>query len=52
MWLTTLTETRASTRSVVELGHRRWAIENEGFNEAVNAWHIDHVYHHEPRAMW
>lgn len=51
MWVTTLHRCRASTRTVVNLGHRRWAIENEGFNEGVNAWHMDHVYHHEPKAM-
>lgn len=50
-WLTTLPSTRASTRTVIDLGHRRWAIENEGFNEGVRAWHMDHVYRHEPRAM-
>lgn len=42
---------RATARTIVSLGHRRWCIENEGFNEAVNAWHMDHVYRHEPRAM-
>jgi len=51
MWVTTLNNPPASTRTVVDLGHRRWAIENEGFNEAVNLWHMDHVYHHEPRSM-
>ena len=50
-WITTLPSARASTRVVVDLGHRRWAIENQGFNEAVNIWNLDHVYHHEPRAM-
>lgn len=51
MWVSTLSSSRASTRTVIDLGHRRWAIENEGFNEGVNAWYMDHVYHHEPRAM-
>jgi hypothetical protein len=51
IWLATLDKARASTRVVHALGHRRWAIENEGFNEAVGAWHLDHVYHHEPQAM-
>lgn len=50
-WITTLSEVKAPTRVVVDFGHRRWAIENQGFNEAVNIWHLDHVYHHEPRAM-
>jgi hypothetical protein len=51
MWVTTLGRTRADTRAVVRLGHDRWSIENQGFNEAVNHWHMDHVYRHEPRAM-
>jgi hypothetical protein len=51
MWVTTAPPTRVPTRAVVALGHRRWRIENEGFNEAVNAWHMDHVYRHDPRAM-
>ena len=50
-WVTTLHKAQAQTRVVVDFGHRRWAIENQGFNEAVNLWHFDHVYHHEPRAM-
>ena len=33
------------------MGHDRWGIENEGFNELVNQYHADHVYRHEPTAM-
>lgn len=51
MWVTTLAPARASTRAVVEVGHRRWDIENQGFNAAVTQWHLDHVYRHEPGAM-
>lgn len=50
-WVTTLTPTRAPTAAVVQLGHGRWAIENEGFNELVNRWHADHVYRHKPTAL-
>jgi hypothetical protein len=50
-WVTTLAPTRASTGVVVQLGHARWAIENEGFNELVTRWHADHVYRHEPTAL-
>ena len=49
--MTTLPTTRASTGAVVQLGHGRWDIENQGFNELVNQWHADHVYRHEPTAM-
>jgi hypothetical protein len=51
MWVTTLSVCRARTEAVVELGHARWDIENQGFNAAVNEWHLDHVYRHEPAAM-
>lgn len=51
MWVTTLTQSQASTELVVRLGHARWDIENYGFNELVNAWHADHVYKHHPRAI-
>ena len=50
-WVTTLTAARARTGSVVQLGHARWAIENQGFNELVTRWHADHVYRHEPTAL-
>jgi hypothetical protein len=50
-WLTTLAATRAPTAAVVQLGHARWTIENEGFNELVTRWHADHVYRHEPTAL-
>jgi len=50
-WVTTLAPTRAPTGAVVQLGHARWAIENQGFNELVNHWHADHVYRHEPTAL-
>ncbi len=50
-WVTTLKARRASTGAVVQMGHRRWGIENEGFNELVNQYHADHVYRHEPTAM-
>jgi hypothetical protein len=32
-------------------GHRRWGIENKGFNELTQAYHLDHCYHHEPTSM-
>lgn len=50
-WVTTLPQAQASTGALVRLGHRRWDIENQGFNELVNQYHADHVYRHEPTAM-
>jgi hypothetical protein len=51
VWVTTLSKRRASTAAVVQLGHSRWTIENQGFNELANRWHADHVYKHRPKAM-
>ena len=51
IWVTTLPKARAATAAVIQMGHSRWSIENQGFNEMVNRWHADHVYKHEPRAM-
>jgi hypothetical protein len=50
-WVTTLSPLRASTQTVIALGHTRWAIENQGFNELTRYWHADHVFHHRPRAI-
>lgn len=50
-WVTTLSGQRAATGAVVQLGHARWTIENQGFNELVNSWHADHVYKHDPTAI-
>jgi len=51
MWATTLSSQQASTQTVVRLGHGRWMIENQGYNELVNRWHADHVYKHDCQAM-
>jgi hypothetical protein len=50
-WVTTLPTRQAPTGTVVHLGHARWDIENQGFNELVNQWHADHVYRHDPTAL-
>ena len=51
VWVTTLPKVTASTRAVVQIGHARWDIENQGFNELANRWHADHVYKHQANAM-
>jgi len=50
-WVTTLSPIRAGTEAAVEIGHSRWSIENEGFNELVNHWNADHVYKHDSVAI-
>lgn len=51
IWATTLPAALAPTPQAVVLGHRRWDIENYGFNELANEWHSDHVYKHNPKAL-
>lgn len=51
VWVTTLPQTRASTETVATIGHHRWKIENETFNELVTRWNGDPVYRHHPQAM-
>lgn len=51
LWVTTLSPHRACTRAIVALGHARWDIENQGFNEFAHRWLADHVYRHHPNAL-
>lgn len=51
LWVTTCSPHRAPTDALVRLGHARWDIENQGFNEVVNRWHADHVYKHDANAL-
>jgi hypothetical protein len=55
VWVTTMPPPMASTGATVRIGHSRWDIENQGFNELVNRWHGNHVYRHDATAilvMW
>jgi len=51
VWTTTLPRDQASTQAIVELGHARWRIENQGFNDLCTFWHFDHVFRHHPNAI-
>jgi hypothetical protein len=51
VWVTTLTPLQAPAPAAVDIGHGRWTIENQGFNELVTRWHADHVYRHDPQAI-
>jgi len=50
-WLTTLAPARGGAVTVVRWGHARWDIENRGFNELVQHWHLDHCFKHDPTAI-
>lgn len=51
LWATSLPKDHASTKTIVRIGHGRWTIENQGFNELVNEWHADHIYRNHPNAI-
>ncbi len=51
IWVSTASKEELPTEEFVKLGHGRWKIENNGFNELVNYWHADHVYRHNPIAI-
>ena len=50
-WGTTMEQTLASSETIALLGHDRWKIENEGFNEVVTHWNADHYFHHHPNSI-
>jgi len=51
MWGTNIPQGKAPRNIIVHLGHGRWTIENQGFNELVHAWHSDHIYKNDPHAI-
>lgn len=50
-WVTTLSSAEATTRMIWEAGHRRWEIENQGFNSLVTHCHFNHNFRHDLGAI-
>ena len=50
-WATTMEQALTSSEIVGLLGHDRWKIENEGFNELVTHWNANHYFHHHPNSI-
>ena len=50
-WVTSLPPALAPTKTIVQAGHGRWGIENQGFNELCNQWHGDHGYKYNAHAL-
>lgn len=50
-WVTSLPQEHASAAAIVRMGHGRWGIENQGFNELGNQWHGDHAYRYSAHAL-
>lgn len=50
-WVTTLSCSEATTRTIWEAGHRRWEIENQCFNTLVTHCHLNHNFRHNLNAI-
>jgi len=55
MWVTNLpcpkTDDTDDLKNTVRICHSQWQIENQWFNETVNAWNADHIYRHSENAI-
>lgn len=51
IWATTLSNREACTETIVSLGHARWRIENQGFNELCKFWRLNHIPKHHQNAI-
>lgn len=51
MWVCTLSREELDTETAIALGHKRWVIENEEFNELVTAWHGNHIHRNDVNAV-
>lgn len=49
--VSTLHPLQASTATVIQIGHWRWRIENQGLNDLASRWHADHVYKRQANAI-
>ena len=50
-WITTFSKEEARTETVWRIGHKRWDIENHGFNYLGTRLKIDHNYRHDQNAI-
>jgi len=51
VWVTDLPASIVPPSKIQKWGHARWDLENRGFNELVNLWHMDHCFIHHPNAI-
>ncbi len=50
-WATTIPQKQLSTFLLWRVGHSRWDIENDLFNDLVNRWFMNHCFKHHPTAI-
>jgi hypothetical protein len=51
VWVTDLSANVVPASKIRQWGHDRWDLENRGFNELVNLWHMDHCFVHNTTAI-
>ena len=51
IWVTDLPAATVPAGKIQRWGHDRWDLENRGFNELANLWHMDHYFIHDPIAI-
>jgi len=51
VWVTELPAAIVPASKIQQWGHARWDLENRGFNELVNRWHMDHCFIHNANAI-
>ena len=49
--VTTLPEDKADVDTIWRIVHAKWGIENSGFKDLKDNWHLTHNYHHHPNAI-
>ena len=50
-WLTDWSPAQIGSRALFGVAKSRWEIENQGFNDAKNHHHLEHIYHHHPTSL-
>lgn len=50
-WVATEGLDHLPVKTIWLIGHGRWAIENHGFNQLTQYYHLTHCYHHHPLAI-
>ncbi len=51
IWVTDLSAGVVPAHKIQRWGHDRWDLENRGFNELVNLWHMNHCFIHNAHAV-
>lgn len=51
VWTTNIPQGLMDAWAISRIGHSRWEIENQGFNDWVQNWGLNHVFKHHPIAI-